>query len=134
MENSMMENMGSMMQLMGELNNDGDFDEKSSELSKYFVDDYNHSAINGIKACLPFMDFKYQKNLTIFLKLIEMQRIIDIYKERSKISIDTKKNQTSSMLKAIKPYLKSDKATMVDNMLKIMAMKEMMEVGKNKEA
>lgn len=98
----------------------------------YFEDDINIPAINTIKSALPYLDYKYQKNIGIAVKFIEIQRILDKYSSAT-INMDLTKSKywRRDMILAIRPHMDEDKKKMIDTIVKFMDIKEIIEKDTN---
>lgn len=99
-----------------------------SEVNNLKLDVDNQApALRVIKAAIPYLDYGYQKNLSIIVKLIEMDGLLkkysDLVVQGQNINPENKKN----MLKAIKPELELRHQQMLDMFLKIVEIKEIME-------
>ena len=83
--------------------------------------------LRGIKAALPYLDERYQRNISIFIKLVEMQRLLEAYGRRV---IDMHARQDPDwrrgMLKAIRPHMPEEKQKQIDTLLNALSMQELM--------
>ncbi len=79
-------------------------------------------AIKAFESAIPYVDVKYRKNIIIFFKLMEMRRLIDAC-----ATDDAPKspNWKLDMLRAIAPHLEDEKKAMLENVLKLMEMKDL---------
>lgn len=83
-------------------------------------------AINTIKAAIPYLDTKYQKNIGIMVKLIEIDRLINNFQAMS-IGGDNDGTRKIKMLQAVKPQLDIKKQKMIDIFVRVMEIKSIME-------
>lgn len=94
----------------------------------YFETDINTPAIKTIKSALPYLDYKYQKNIGVAIKLIEIQRILDKYSTVAvNMNITKNKNWRKNMILAIRPHMEEEKKQMIDTIIKFMDIKEIVE-------
>lgn len=86
-------------------------------------------AINAINAAIPYLDYNYRKPIGILVKMIEMNRIINSY-ETMTLSNDggSSNDRKKRMLMAIRPELDTKKQRMLDIFIRVMEIKDIMEV------
>lgn len=82
-------------------------------------------AIRSIKAAIPYLDYKYQKNMGIIVKLMEMDRLINHY---TVLAAQSGEDKSREMLLAVKNELPEKSRPAADLLMKIM---ELMEITKN---
>lgn len=82
-----------------------------------------------LSAAIPFLDREYRKGLYVFVRLMEMRRVL------GESSLEARERQEETelpavrrqkMLGAIQPYLSEREQRQMENILKMMAMKEIM--------
>ncbi len=78
-------------------------------------------AIRSIKAAIPYLDYKYQKNMGIIVKLMEMDRLINHY---TVLAAESGRDKTKEMLTAIKKELPKENQSMADLLMKVMEIKD----------
>jgi hypothetical protein len=83
------------------------------------------SPLNTIKAAIPYLDEKYQKNIGIMVKLIEIDRLVNNFQAMSIEDGDNKR--PIKMLQAVKPQLDIKKQKIVDIFVRVIEIKELME-------
>lgn len=82
-------------------------------------------AIRSIKAAIPYLDYKYQKNMGIIVKLMEMDRLVNHY---TVLAAQSGEDKSREMLIAVKNELPEKSRPAADLLMKIM---ELMEITKN---
>lgn len=84
-------------------------------------------ALDSIKAAIPYLDGRYRRYMGIFVKLIEIQRMMELYSQAA-AAMCSDKNETGNwrrnMLEAIKPHMDENKADLIDFLMKLIEMKE----------
>lgn len=96
--------------------------------------EFNNPSINSISKVLPFLDFDYQKEVSFFIKVMEIKHFINSYKNIvSTASLDEKRNAKKRMIEAIKPKLAAEKQPFVDIFLKFLEINEIASKIKFKE-
>lgn len=144
-EDNDMESMLKMMEIVSLLSNtmskpEVELDEQRKEVSNeflggefnkhmaYFENDINTPAIKTIKSALPYLDYKYQRNIGVAVKLIEIQRILDKYSSAAiNMEITKDKNWRKNMILAIRPHMEKEKRQMIDMLINFMDMKEIID-------
>ncbi len=107
-------------------------DDTRSISAQGFSPDYFNSftdtpALQSIKAALPYLEFKYRRNLAIFIKLIEIQRLLDAYGNAvSSIQTGSGGDFRRAILQCMRPYLSDSNRRMLDSMLKIMDIRNLL--------
>lgn len=85
-------------------------------------------ALRTIKAAIPHLDYRYQKNLGVMVKLIEIQRLLEMYNERIVASeCQGGNNWRRDMLQAIHPHVPEEKQNMLELLIKMIDIKEILE-------
>jgi hypothetical protein len=87
-------------------------------------------AISSIKAAIPYLDYKYQKNMGIIVKLMEMDRLINHY---TVIAAKSGEDKSREMLAAVKKELPEQSRPVADLLMKIMEIKNIAESLKGVE-
>ncbi len=78
-----------------------------------------------IYAAIPFLDREYQKNLYVFVRLLEIRRILsqgELLESRSRIR-EEPSIRRKQLLQAVKPYLSPTEKRSIDSIVKAMDMK-----------
>lgn len=78
-------------------------------------------AIRSIKAAIPYLDYPYQRNMGILVKLMEMDRLINHY---TALVTESGKDKAREMLTAIKNELPENSRCTADLLMKIMEIRE----------
>jgi len=83
-----------------------------------------------IKAAIPYMKVDHQRILGVFIKFLELKKVIDIYRNDSpplaSTSFLTNPNWKIDMLASIRPHCTEEKQYMVDMMTKVIDIGELM--------
>lgn len=88
---------------------------------------------NMISAAIPFLDWEYQKDIYVVVRLMEMQRILgeEWVEAREKQGLSPKLRRRQ-MLAAMRPYLAHTEQEQLDTILRILDIREIMELGGEK--
>ena len=130
---SRMMNMIKMVQMLNNENKSNEDDIKTvNDKNDTVVEELNENinqvndGVMTIEKAIPYIDPKYQKNLEIMVKIMELQKVINSF---SAITIQSKNPEEKSrkMLMAIKPELDNKKQKMLDLFVKVMEIKTIME-------
>jgi|GEM_PF-1835644 len=98
----------------------------------YFEEDINTPAIKTIKSALPYLDYKYQRNIGVAVKLIEIQRILDKYSSAvMNMEITKNENWRRDMILAIRPHMEEEKRQMIDMLINFMDIKAILDKAQN---
>lgn len=100
-------------------------------LFKPFEDE--STALRTIKAALPFLDLKYQRNLGILVKFIEMDNLLKKYKNMTVEAQSTNVDWRRGMLNSIKQQIEPKKQKIIDFMITAMDMKDIIDDIKKEE-
>lgn len=87
-------------------------------------------AINSIKAAIPYLDTKYQKNLGVMIKIIEIERLLNNFQAMS-IGGENNKERKIKMLQAVKTELDIKKQKVLDIFIRVMEIKDILEDMQN---
>lgn len=104
--------------------------EQETAIKKYsmpFDEDLQTPTIRTIKAAIPYLDFKYQRNMGVLVKLIEMDRLIHKYSNMTVSGQNVDGNWQKGMLQAIKPELDKKNQQVVDMFMKMIEIKDIAE-------
>lgn len=96
-----------------------------------FDDELQTPTIKTIKAAIPYLDFKYQRNIGIIVKLIEMDRLFKKYSDLEISSQSIDKDAKRKMLNAIRPQLDQRNQQVMDMFFKFIEIKNIVEVLEN---
>lgn len=86
-----------------------------------FDEELQSPAIRSIKAAIPYLDYKYQKNMGIVVKLMELDRLINHY---TVIAAQSGSDNSKDMLTAVKNELPEKVRPAADLLMKIMEIRE----------
>ena len=80
-----------------------------------------------LSAAIPFLDREYQRGLYVFVRLMEMKRVLGggLLEARERQE-ELPALRRQKMLGAVQPYLSEREQRQLENILKMMAMREIM--------
>ena len=100
-------------------------------VTKYFDDPIHTNSIKNLKAMIPYVDAQYQKNLAIFIKLIELQKVVEMYDSQEVSILSVGEGDGTDwrrgMLAAVRNHSSEDKQQMIDMIMSLMDIKEVMD-------
>ena len=82
-----------------------------------------------LSAAIPFLDREYRKGLYVFVRMMEMRRVLGEGSLEARERQEEAENPSvrrQKMLGAIQPYLSEREQRQMENILKMMTMKEIM--------
>ena len=81
-----------------------------------------------LSAAIPFLDREYRKGLYVFVRLMEMRRVLGegSLEARERQEEEHPSVRRQKMLGAIQPYLSEREQRQMENILKMMTMREIM--------
>lgn len=142
--------MAQMMKVISEINNENNIEkesqkqEKKDEIvvakkEKYYMQPFDNDlqtpAIRTIKAAIPHLEYKYQKNMGILVKVIELDNLLKKYKNMTvEVQGTTNTDWKKGMLLSIKPQMDYKKQQMIEMLIKFIDLKEIMENLNKKES
>ena len=99
--------------------------EDKKEETDLFARSRNESMIS---AAIPFLDWEYQKNLYVIVRLMEMRRVLsgDLLEIRGKQGEEPHLRRRK-MLHAVRPYLAEGEKQQLDTIMKMMDMRAILE-------
>ncbi len=108
--------------------------EKHEIPEKFFDDSIVTSELKSIKASIPYLDPKYQRSIGVFVKLVEIKKLIEMFSEKT-IEIQDAQGKDGhfhgdyrlGMLKAIKPHMEGDKKDKVEVLIKFIEIKNLID-------
>lgn len=135
-------NLINTIQLFKNLNDNNYISEKkdlnninNENIENKFNFEFNNPNINSIIRILPYLDFDYQKEVSVFLKFMEIKHLMNSYKNViSTASITEKDNAKKNVLLTIKSKLHSEKQPIIDVFLKFLEINEIVNKMKHKES
>ena len=99
--------------------------EPKEENQEAIKEDKEVSAIDTIKAAIPYLDTKFQKNIGVFVKVMELNRLLNNFQAMNICSND--KERRIKMLQAVKPELDYKKQKLLDVFVRVIEIKDIME-------
>lgn len=94
-----------------------------------FDQDLQTPAIRTIKAAIPYLDFEYQKNIGIMVKVIELDNLIKSYKNTAEaMTTGRKEGWQKEMLLSMKKELDRKNQYYIDMLVRFMDIKDI--IGK----
>jgi hypothetical protein len=95
----------------------------------YFDHMVDSPALRSMKAALPFIELRYRRPLSVFIKLIEIQKLMDVYSDALvAIGDQTGTDWRRGMLYAMRSSVAEDKKGMIDTLLQLMDMRQFLNV------
>lgn len=85
-------------------------------------------AIKTIKAAIPYVDVKYQRELGVMVKLIEIDKLLGVCKNVEAASAEGK-GSDMGMLRAIVPNLPKESRAMGEMLIRLLEIKKISEGG-----
>ena len=86
-----------------------------------------------ITAAIPFLDWEFQKEIFVIVRLMEMRRVLQGgFLEMREKQQESATLRRRGMLRAIQPYLQQEEQNRMAMFLKLMDMKEIMGQGEEK--
>lgn len=128
------DNILEMIELLKEKNRNVKSNTKELErnLPINFIDDINSPAIKTIKSCIPYLEEKHQRNVALFIKIIELQTLMDKYK---KIAVATQKsddeNWKKGMLLAVKSHMGEEQKKKADILIQMLELQDVLKLMQN---
>ncbi len=106
-------------------------DEHISEFDKEvtlcaFDRELQSPAIRSIKAAIPYLDYKYQRNMGIVVKIMEMDRLINHY---TVLAAENGKDKSRQMLMAVKNELPEKNRSAADLLMKLMEIMDIVNIN-----
>lgn len=124
--------LGGLMQSGNEQpQSEGETEVTDGKNSLAFDEELQSPAIRSIKAAIPYLDYKYQKNMGIVVKLMELDRLINHY---TVIAAQSGSDNGKAMLTAVKNELPEQVKPAADLLMKIMEIREIALTLKGAEA
>ncbi|MDO5388251.1 MAG: hypothetical protein Q4F63_03370 [Clostridia bacterium] len=125
----------SMVKLMNNINsanNVVDENENKNLPSAEVVEKMDgNTALRRIKEAVPFLDFPYQRNIGLMIKIMEIDKLVNNFRAMS-VSGDNGNKMKRQMLLAIRPELDGRKQKMLDVFVRVMEITDIMEgLGNN---
>lgn len=95
-----------------------------SDAFEQFERTLDSPALKSMKAALPYIEFKYRRQLGVFIKLVEIQKLLDVCGDTAVMIGDyTGTDWRRGMLLSMRPHMAEDKKGLIDMLLKLMDMK-----------
>lgn len=122
-----------MMQMFSKNNEDNGDDENnkikeiSNEREVFFDDVIYTSEIKTLKAAIPYLKYEQQKNMAMFIKVIELKKLKEMY-DNNDVNIMIKKENGEggiNMLSAVRKHMPPDKQQFIDIYIKFLEINKM---------
>ncbi len=132
------DNILEMIELLKEKNKN--VKTKTKEMEKKlpesnFIDDVSPPAIRTIKSCIPYLEEKYQRNVALIIKFIELQTLMDKYKF---VSIESRnksdENWKKGMLLAVKSHMAEEQKQKADILIQMMELQDVLKLMQNDDS
>ncbi|WMI81287.1 hypothetical protein [Anaerotignum sp. MB30-C6] len=81
---------------------------------------------NILFSAIPFLDLEFQKNIFVIARLMELRRVLDGTKLEVRERQEDPAFRRHNMLRAVRPFLKTEEKAQIDSMLKIMEVKDIL--------
>jgi len=111
----------------------------SAQAFAFYDDPIQTPALKAIKAAIPYVEHPYQKPLGLYVKMIEIQKLMEMYSQTAihMQSAATGGDWRRGMLNAIRPHMPGEKQTQIDFLLTALTLqdilKKMQEVQKTQK-
>lgn len=129
------DNILQMIELLKEKNKNVRSDTKEMEKKvpdTNFIDDVSPPAIRTIKSCIPYLEEKYQRNVALIVKFIELQTLMDKYKfVTNKTREDTNGSWKKGMLLAVKSHMDDEQKKKADILIQMMELQDVIKLMQN---
>ena len=129
-DDEQMAKMLNLMKIMQMMNSGAKETAKQEFVPIAFDERLSNPEIKVIKAAIPFMEEDVQRRVGIFVKFIEIQKIMELYNDGKEVSLSFRKDNANwrvDMLNSMRPHLNKEKQKTLDAMLKFMSVKDMMD-------
>ncbi len=97
-----------------------------------FIDDVSPPGVKAIKSCIPYLEEKYQKDVALFVKFIELQNLMDKYKF---VSTETRKrnddNWRKAMILAVKTHMNDDQKQKAEMLIQVMELQDILKLARS---
>ncbi len=90
-----------------------------SKRIKYYDDEINTPELKFIKAIVPYIDFKYQKQIAYMVKIFEFEMLVNLYAQKKSEDEDEKNNFEMGLINAMKTFLPANYFGLIKNILSI---------------
>ncbi|NLK20678.1 MAG: hypothetical protein GX308_01045 [Epulopiscium sp.] len=85
--------------------------------------------MKAIKAAIPYMEYSNQKILGVFIKSLELKKVLDVYSNANSplgaANLTSNPNWKTDMLNSIRPHCSEDRQCVLDMLVKIMDIGEL---------
>lgn len=86
---------------------------------KYYDDEINTPELKFIKAIVPYIDFKYQKQIAGMVKIFEFEMLMNLYTQKKNNDEDKKNNFEIGLINAMKTFLPANYFGLIKNIFMI---------------
>ena len=90
-----------------------------SKRIKYYDDEINTPELKFIKAIVPYIDFKYQKQIACMVKIFEFEMLMDLYAQKKNNDEDEKNSFEIGLINAMKTFLPANYFGLIKNIFAI---------------
>ncbi|MBR1443222.1 MAG: hypothetical protein IJ583_06780 [Firmicutes bacterium] len=108
---------------------------KKETKQRHYIQEFDEElqtpALKTIKAAIPYLDFEYQKNLGMFVKIMEINSLMRKYRSVSVTSSDKNGNWQKAMLKDVSEQLEGRNKGIIQMIIKMIDISEIMQSIKN---
>ena len=100
-------------------------EEEEKYLPLVFDEQLQTQNMKIVKAVIPYMSLEHQKLLGVFIKFMEIQRLLERREEVAVAAVSPQKQQ-EDMLKAMKPYCSKQNQQNINMIIRMFEMKEIL--------
>ena len=100
-------------------------EEEEKYLPLVFDEQLQTQNMKIVKSVIPYMSLEHQKLLGVFIKFMEIQRLLERREEVSVAAVSPQKQQ-EDMLKAMKPYCSKQNQQNINMIIRMFEMKEIL--------
>ncbi|MDR1537338.1 MAG: hypothetical protein LBU32_04965 [Clostridiales bacterium] len=93
-----------------------------------FDEKFNSPNIKALKAAVPYVEAKHQKTLALWIKVLEIQRLLELTAGEARLVPSECRNQADwrrEMLLSMRPYLNEEKRFVIDLLLRLTDISEL---------
>ncbi|MBR1736715.1 MAG: hypothetical protein IJ736_06820 [Firmicutes bacterium] len=104
---------------------------ESEPKQRHYIQEFDEElqtpALKTIKAAIPYLDFEYQKNLGMFVKIMEINSLMRKYRSVSAASAEKSGNWQKAMLKDVSEQLDGRNKGIIQMIIKMIDISEIMQ-------
>jgi hypothetical protein len=138
-ENDSEDNMTQMIQMIKMMSVFNTKKDEKSEIKKKHtnenIQNKRKAEIDIVSSAIPYLDHNHQKNLSVIIKIIELQEIFNFYNNTtvSIQSTNTDKDWKSGILSSIRPHVSKKKQELIDTSIQMLSIKKILDEDDNIE-